>query len=80
MQAGLPVACTNIGGPPEVIPDTELLCEPADPAALANAIKAAYASRNEIGARNQSHISDQYAPSVIVPQVIDLYETPSGSS
>jgi glycosyltransferase involved in cell wall biosynthesis len=75
MQSGLPVVCTNIGGPPEVIPDAELLCEPANPSALANTIETAHESRIAVGERNRSHIQEQYTPSVIIPQIVDLYET-----
>jgi glycosyltransferase involved in cell wall biosynthesis len=75
MQSGLPVVCTAIGGPPEVIPDAELLCEPANPSVLAETIETARESRDAVGNRNRNHIHERYAPSVIVPRIIDLYET-----
>lgn len=75
MQSGLPVVCTDIGGPPEVIPDAEFLCEPANPSALASAIETARESSDAVGKRNQDHIDNRYAPSVIVPQIVDLYQT-----
>jgi glycosyltransferase involved in cell wall biosynthesis len=78
MQSGLPVVCTNIGGPPEVIPDADLLCEPANPSALADTIETAHESRVAVGNRNRTHIYDQYDPQIIVPQIINLYETLSG--
>lgn len=75
MQSGLPVVCTDIGGPPEVIPNAELLCEPANPSALADAIETAREFRDVVGERNRTHIQERYAPSVIVPQIVNLYET-----
>lgn len=74
MQSGLPVVCTDIGGPPEVILDAELLCEPANPSALVGAIETARESSDAIGNRNRKHIREQYDPSVVVPQIVDLYE------
>lgn len=76
MQTGLPVVCTDIGGPPEVIPDKELLCEPANPVALAETIERArdLRQRRDVGALNRERIREQHAPSTIVPQIIDLYE------
>lgn len=74
MQAGLPVVCTDIGGPPEVIQDKELLCTPGDPEALAAAIKRVENDSAGIGERNKKQIFDNYAPSVVAPQIVDLYE------
>jgi glycosyltransferase involved in cell wall biosynthesis len=76
MQAGLLVVCTDIGGPPEVIPDKELLCEPANPAALAETIERARGleQRRNLGELNRERIREQHAPPTIVPQIIDLYE------
>lgn len=78
MQAGLPVVCTDIGGPPEVIPDRELLCEPGNPSALAASIESAREQSAEIGERNQKHVSRNHDPSVIVPEIVDLYHELSG--
>ncbi|RJX47981.1 glycosyltransferase family 1 protein [Halonotius pteroides] len=74
MQAGLPVVCTDIGGPPEVIQDKELLCTPGDPEALAAAIKRVEKNSADIGERNKKQVFDNYAPSVVAPQIVDLYE------
>lgn len=74
MQAGLPVVCTDIGGPPEVIPDEEFLCEPGDSKRLAAAIKRAHRSDRDIGAENRQHVMQNFTPSAIVPRIVDLYE------
>lgn len=75
MQAGLPVVCTEIGGPPEVIPDSDLLCEPADPPALAAAISRARTADRDIGATNREYVLANHMPATIIDQIIDLYET-----
>lgn len=74
MQAGLTVVCTDIGGPPEVIPDDEYLCEPGDPSGLADVIERAREGGAEVGQRNREHVYDNYAPGAVVPQIVDLYE------
>lgn len=74
MQAALPVVCTDIGGPPEVIPTEELLCAPGDPDALAAAIQRVEQLPADIGEQNRRHTVDNYAPSVVVPQIAALYE------
>jgi uncharacterized membrane protein YccC len=52
--------------------------------ALAEAIARARGSTRAIGRRNRTHVQQEYAPDVVVPQVISLYEeirraTPRGS-
>jgi glycosyltransferase involved in cell wall biosynthesis len=74
MQAELPVVCTDIGGPPEVIADEELLCRPGDADALATAIKRAATADRDIGAANRTYVEGTHAPDVVVPQLVDLYE------
>jgi glycosyltransferase involved in cell wall biosynthesis len=74
MQAALPVVCTDIGGSPEVIPDDELLCAPANPEALAAAIQRIDELPAGIGERNQRHIVDHHSPSVVVPKIAALYD------
>lgn len=74
MQAALPVVCTDIGGPPEVIPDDELLCEPESPEALAAAVQRIDELSAGVGERNQRYIVDHHSPSVIVPKIARLYE------
>jgi starch synthase len=74
MLSELPIVCTNIGGPPEAIPQSELLCEPGDPESLASAVQRAWANRNEIGVQNRSHVLESYTPETVVPDIVNLYE------
>ncbi len=74
MQAGLPVVCTSVGGPPEAVSHDELLCEPGDPAALAAAVTRARSMETDIGTRNREYVQREHAPTTVVPQLVDLYE------
>ena len=74
MQAALPVVCTDIGGPPEVIPNDELLCHPEDPEALAAAIQRVGQLPADIGNQNQQYIETHHSPSVIIPEIVDFYD------
>jgi len=74
MQAGIPVVCTDVGGPPEVVPDEELLCEPGDPEALAAAIHRTHDVDGDVGERNRRYVLENHAPSVVVPRLVDLDE------
>jgi glycosyltransferase involved in cell wall biosynthesis len=74
MQASLPVVCTDLGGPPEVIPDDELLCEPENPEALAATIQRVEDISAGFGDRNQRRVLDHHSPSVVVPQIASLYK------
>ena len=74
MQAALPVVCTEIGGPPEVIPSEELLCKPESPEALATAIQHVEEIPTGVGEQNRRYVMDHYSPSVIVPKIVTLYE------
>lgn len=74
MQAALPVVCTDIGGPPEVIPNDELLCHPEDPEALAAAIRRVGQLPADIGNQNKQYIETHHSPSVIIPEIVDFYE------
>lgn len=73
MQAGLPVVCTDIGGPPEVVRDERFLCPPGDPAALAATIERTRATEGDIGARNRRYIRDNHSPETIVSEMVALY-------
>lgn len=80
MQAGLPVVCTDIGGPPEVIQHDEFLCEPANPDALAAAISRARATGSDVGAQNRGYILENHTPDVIINKMVDLYQRLCGLS
>jgi glycosyltransferase involved in cell wall biosynthesis len=73
MQARLPVVATDTGGPAETIPQSELLCRPADPAALADAVRAA-ADRPEVGAENEQYVTEQFAPERVTRLIVESYE------
>jgi starch synthase len=74
MQSGLPAVCTDIGGPPEVIPQSELLCEPKNPESLADAIERACTDQDRFGTENREHVVGNYMPESIVPRIVELYE------
>lgn len=74
MQAGLPVVCTDIGGPPEVVPDDALVCPPADPEALAAAIRRARTKGPEAATESRAYVESNHHPSVVIPQLVDLYD------
>lgn len=74
MQAGLPVVATNIGGPAETVPQRELLCEPGNPRALADAVERAASRVDEIGAANREFVREQYHPDAIAPMFETAYE------
>jgi glycosyltransferase involved in cell wall biosynthesis len=74
LEAGLPVVCTDIGGPPEVVPDEDLLCPPADPGGLAAAVRRTIENATESDAQaRRAHVHDHYHPSVVIPQLVTLY-------
>lgn len=74
LEAGVPVVCTDIGGPPEVVPDSDLLCPPADPPALAAAVRRAMEKAPRSAAHeSRRHVRSHYHPSVVVPRIVDLY-------
>jgi len=73
MQAGLPVVATDIGGPGETVPQTELLCPPREPKKLAESIKYAYNNQDEIGRENKQIAYEKYHPDTVVPQFLETY-------
>lgn len=75
MQVGLPVVCTDIGGPPEVLPAEELLCEPENARSLASTIERARNLEGDVGGQNREYVASNHVPSEVVPQIIDLYES-----
>ena len=73
MQAQLPVVCTNIGGPPEMVPQEELHVEPGSPVDLATGIRYAYRNKDNIGRYNLQYLYDNYTPYEIIQKIIDVY-------
>lgn len=73
VQLGLPPVCTNVGGPPEVVQDEELLCEPRNPRDLARAVRYAAENRERLGERHREYVVENHHPSNIVPRIVDLY-------
>lgn len=74
MQAGLPVVCTDVGGPADVVRESELRCEPGNPDALASAITTAFEDREAIGESNREYVRKRFAPSAVVSEIVDVYE------
>ena len=74
MQAGLPVVSTAIGGPAETVPQTELLCEPGNPKALAKSIRFAAEHTDRIAPENVETVHQKYHPDAVVPQFREAYE------
>jgi glycosyltransferase involved in cell wall biosynthesis len=77
LEAGIPVVCTDIGGPPEVVPDKDLLCPPADPDGLAAAVRRTIEKEetvSDLGVQERrAHVRKHYHPSAVVSQIVDLY-------
>jgi len=74
MQAALPIVATDIGGPADIISTEELLCPPADAAALADAIEYAAEQRDVIGVENKKRVSCKYDPDRICDSIINVYK------
>lgn len=74
MQARLPVVATNVGGPTEIVPQSPLRCEPADPVELAGCIKHASRHRDKIGAENAYLVKERYSADTVVPQFEAAYQ------
>jgi glycosyltransferase involved in cell wall biosynthesis len=74
MQSGLPVVCTEVGGPADVVRDAELRVQPGDPKELATAIERAYDRKEDIGRQNQVYVTDEFGPDAVTNQIVDLYE------
>lgn len=78
MQSGLPVVCTDVGGPPDIILDRQLVCESNNPAALAAAIQRARSVTRDPSAYRQ-YVEENFAPETVTNQIIDVYETVVGA-
>jgi len=74
MQARLPVVCTDIGGPPDIVRDEEMICEPANPDDLAATIQHTRSLDRDVGTANLKYVLDRHSPSAIGSQYIDLYD------
>ncbi|WP_122088221.1 glycosyltransferase family 4 protein [Halalkalicoccus subterraneus] len=75
MQFGLPVVATNIGGPAEVIPQEEYLCEPENSRDLAETIQDVFSCKSQIGVKNKEYVYETYSPDVVVPQLLTTYNS-----
>ncbi|MBX0323116.1 glycosyltransferase family 4 protein [Halomicroarcula sp. F13] len=73
MQAGLPVVCTDVGGPSDIVQDEALKCPPGEPDALANAISTAVEMEG-VGERNRTFANETYAPAKVTANIVALYE------
>jgi glycosyltransferase involved in cell wall biosynthesis len=73
MQAGLPVVCTDVGGPADIVPQPDLRCPPRDPEALAAAVERARDRGTRVGERNREHAHREYAPDTVVSRIVDVY-------
>jgi glycosyltransferase involved in cell wall biosynthesis len=81
---GRPVVATSVGGLPSVVEDgvTGLLVPPRDERALADALVRLLEDdelRHKMGAAGRSKLEREWAPEVIGPQHIDVYERAIGS-
>jgi glycosyltransferase involved in cell wall biosynthesis len=74
MQASLPVVCTRIGGPADLIQESELQVPPANTKALSMAIEQAYRQRDEIGEQNRRYVASKFTPDAIINQILSLYK------
>lgn len=75
MQFGLPVVATNIGGPAEIIPQDEYLCEPGDPESLGQTIQEILSNNNKFCHDNQEYVQESYSPEVVLPDILETYQS-----
>ena len=74
MQHSLPVVATRVGGNPEIIQQSKLLCRSESPAALAIAIKYARKNRTKYGKENVEYARRLYHPKEIIPKYKSVYK------
>lgn len=74
MVANLPVVCTDIGAPPDIIPSNNPVCDPSNPVDLAKKIESGYANRNTLGSENYTHAIEKYTPDQVLPQILEAYD------
>ncbi|HEY0764427.1 MAG TPA: glycosyltransferase family 4 protein [Pyrinomonadaceae bacterium] len=83
MAHGIPVIATNVGGIPDIIDvDSGILVPPGDATALADAM-AKLANdpkrRNEMGAGARERHQKLFAPTVVMPLLLNTYQRVSGN-
>ena len=75
MQFGLTVVATDIGGPRDVISDSQLLCNPGDPSELSKAIEYGIRNRVKIGREQHDYITDNNHPQKVIEEIDKIYNT-----
>ena len=83
MAHGIPVIASNVGGIPDIIDaDSGILVPPGDATALADAM-ATLANdpkrRNEMGAAARERHQKLFAPTVVVPLLLHVYDRVTGN-
>ena len=83
MAHGIPVIASNVGGIPDIIDaDSGILVPPGDATALADAM-ATLANdpkrRNEMGAAARERHQKLFAPTVVVPLLLNVYQRLAGN-
>jgi glycosyltransferase involved in cell wall biosynthesis len=73
-QAGLPIVCSNVGGPPEIIDDPDLVFEAGDVRSMAEVVANIREQSHGIGARNREHVENNYSSTSVIRRVVDVYE------
>ena len=79
MRAGLPVIASAVGGTGEAVihGETGLLVPPADPVALATAIRTLLADRplaQDLALKGQARVQQDFSARRMVQQVIQVYD------
>lgn len=83
MAHGIPVIATNVGGIPDILDaDSGILVPPNDARALADAMSALANDpqrRNEMGAAARERHQKLFAPTAVVPLLLDVYHRLTGN-
>ncbi|HXS01349.1 MAG TPA: glycosyltransferase family 4 protein [Pyrinomonadaceae bacterium] len=83
MAHGIPVIATTVGGIPDIInDDSGILVPPGDAAALADAMATLAKNpkrRNEMGAAARERQQKLFAPTVVVPLLLNIYQRVAGN-